>query len=46
LLLISRINNFLASAGNEKDFNLLIFKINIALMPSNPKARAIVKRQK
>jgi hypothetical protein len=46
LLLISRIDNFLASAGNEKYFNLLIFKINIALMPSIPKARAIVKRQK
>jgi hypothetical protein len=46
LLLISRINNFLAAVANGKDFNPLIFKINIALIPSIPKARAIVKRQK
>jgi hypothetical protein len=46
LLLISWINNFLATAGSGKDFNSLIFNIKIALIPLIPKARAIVKRQK
>jgi hypothetical protein len=46
LLLIGRINNFMATAGNGKYLNSLIFIINIALIPSIPKARAIVKRQK